>query len=77
MNEKKIQKNVLVRQRKAITFFCPKDRCITVGADELTISCIFAGCFAMHNLRTEGRINRCEEGNVTVQKVRGGSFYRG
>ena len=37
MNEKKIQKNVLVQQRKAITFFCPKDRCMTVGVKNLYI----------------------------------------
>ena len=37
MNEKKIQKNVLVQQRKAVIFFCPKDRCMTIGVKNLYI----------------------------------------
>ena len=47
-------------------------RCI--GADKLTMSFSFAGGFAMHNLRTEGRIKRGEERNVSLQKVRGWFF---
>ena len=65
MNKKKIQKNVLVQQRKAITFFCSKDQCMTVGVKNLYMEVnvkYIKGMLNLPDLQSNTAINQQYQG---------------